>query len=260
MKSKLLMSAVGGISDIYIEEAEPGKKAKTTRKTTSRSIKWAMPVAACLVLAVVAATTLPMLNGSRDFSFEQSQGVKVSYVDSPPNVSSMAQLLYLTEEELFAPDWHGMEVVAFAGEVTKVENISISFGSEWHNKSYRAIATIEISEVFRGDLKVGDKVTVLLPAPVNGSIWVEDSSVSSQMTVGTRGIFMPAKYNDESIWEENGNTLYLQEIAEYGLLDGERWAFLDKPSGVVFAQFAYEGIQDATTMDEIKNYVIDMIK
>ena len=260
MNSKLLMSAVGGISDIYIEEAEPGKKTKTTPKTTSRFVKWALPVAACLVLAVVAAMVLPMLNSSGDLNFELSQGVKVSYIDNPPNASSMVDLVSLTEEELFAPDWHGLEIVVFEGKVAKVENISISFGSEWYAKSYRAIATIEVSEVFRGDLKAGDNVTVLLPAPVNGSVWVEDSSVSSQMTVGTKGIFMPAKYNAESIWEENGNSLYLQEVAEYGMLDGERWAFLDKPSGVVFDHYAYEGIQDATTMDEIRSYVIDMIK
>jgi len=80
------------------------------------------------------------------------------------------------------------------------------------------------------------------------------------MTVGTRGIFMPAKYNENSTWWMNNRTLYLEEIAEYGLLDGERWAFLETERGLIFSREMYPGISEATTMDAVRLYVNLMLK
>lgn len=59
-------------------------------------------------------------------------------------------------------------------------------------------------------------MTVLLPAPVGTGLKVEDASVSSQITAGTKGIFLPIKYDETSIREENGKTLALLDLAEYG--------------------------------------------
>jgi len=234
-------------------------KAFTMNKKRTLNWKWLAPVVACLVIAVVIA--IPLLSGGGDFNLKQSKGVKVSYTDNPPDIRSEMELVYLTEEELFAPEWHGLEIAAFEGEVVKVDNIVLSFGNEWYHKNYRAIVTIEVSKVYRGDMEAGTTVAVLLPAPVlitGDEVRAEDSSVSSQMTVGTTGIFMPARYNDDSTWEENDRTLYLKEIAEYGFLDGERWAFLETSKGVVFT-YAYESISGAKTMDEIRQYVIAML-
>jgi len=85
------------------------------------------------------------------------------------------------------------------------------------------------------------------------------------MTVGTAGIFMPMKYDETAVHEENGNSIALIELAEYGLSDGERWVFLDKPEGAVFRRAAYKGIlnyesvEGAATMDEVRQDVTDMI-
>jgi hypothetical protein len=43
------------------------------------------------------------------------------------------------------------------------------------------------------------------------------------------------------------------------MLDGERWAFLDKPDGPLFARHAYEGVGNAETMDDVRAYVLGML-
>jgi hypothetical protein len=86
------------------------------------------------------------------------------------------------------------------------------------------------------------------------------------MTVGTKGIFMPIKYDETVIRAENGTALAFIELAEYGFMDGERWAFLDKPNGIAFAQWAYssilnyESVEGEPTMDEIRQYVRAMLE
>ena len=256
MKNNRILRIIGGIDDKLIERAAP-KNKKAGRKIAPW-LKWALPVAACLILAITIA--IPLLNNGGDFNLVLSNGVKVSHADNLPDIRTEAELAYLTEEELFA-DWIGMERVVFEGTVKQVDNIVLKFGIERHHTSYRAIAHIEVGEVFHGNIERGTIVTVLLPAPVGtGEIRVTDTSVSSQMTVGTTGIFLPVRYNESAIWEENKNTLYLQELAEFGLLDGERHAFLEKPDGLAFARFAYESVANATTMNEIRQYVRTMLE
>jgi hypothetical protein len=229
-------------------------------------LKRLIPVTACLVVALAIA--IPFLNNRSDFELSQSKGVKVSYVDNAPAIYSSAALVGLSEEELFAESHHGLEIVAFEGTVIEVANIVIDLGDitdiQGIHKNYRALATIEVSEVYRGDgdIEVGEQLIVLLPAPVlvtGDEQRSSESSVSSQMTVGTSGIFLPFRYDETSFMEENEKRFYYIEIAEYGLGDGERWAFLEKPEGVVFARFAYESISEATTMEEVREYVKTML-
>ena len=87
------------------------------------------------------------------------------------------------------------------------------------------------------------------------------------MTEGTTGIFLPIRYNEDAVLSDgNENVLYWQEVAEFGLGDGERHAFLDKPDGVLFSRWAYlsildfEAVEGAPTMDEIREYVVSMIE
>jgi len=292
MNNTLIIHAIGSIDDELIERAAPKNKKRTTSKSNTAKkrkplwSKWAVPAAACLVLAVAIILPLSISNGKNGGDFNSAQtgeninsaqtnesinlilsgGVTITHLDEPPAITSSISLVHLTEEELFA-DWAGMERVIFEGIVKKIDNIAISFGSEGYRDHLLAIAHIEAGVVYSGKIEQGEIVTVLLPAPVGRSdIWVEDSSVSSQMTEGTKGIFLPVRYNENSIWEENGNTLYLQEIVEFGMLDGERHAFLDKPDGVVFMRDAYisipdyENVKGAPTMDEIRQYVISMLE
>jgi len=248
-----ILRAIGGIDDEFVERASQKKIGK--RGAFPIWLKWAAPVAACLVIAVMVA--MPLLNKGSDFSLSMSSGVSVRHIDNPPIIHTSASLVYLTEEELFAAYSHGYEIVIFAGTVKEVNNIVIDFNG---HEDYRAIAEIEVNEVLRGNIPTSGVVNVLLPAPVGKEdFWVTDTSVSSQITPGTSGYFMPMRYDETSIISMNDATLFLSEIAEFGLSDGERWAFLETAEGLVFSRWAYESIADATTMDEVRQYIITMI-
>ena len=71
---------------------------------------------------------------------------------------------------------------------------------------------------------------------------------------------MPMIYNDEnSLWEQNGAKIDKRDIADYGFADGERFAFLETENGLIFASDAYNSIADATTLDEIEDYIESML-
>ena len=74
------------------------------------------PIAVCLVLVIAMA--IPFLNrGGGNFDLKLSNGVKVNYVNNPPAIANKADLVWLTEDELFAANIWGYEVVAFEGTV-----------------------------------------------------------------------------------------------------------------------------------------------
>ena len=220
--------------------------------------RWLAPIAACLVLALAIAG--PLLNrGGGDLELKRSSGVKVSYVDNLPaktSLASLADLMWLTEDELFATHVLGYEIAVFEGTVKEVRNIACDFGSR---TDYRAIAAIEVGEVLRGSIGVGDTVNLLLPAPVGTDIWVEDTGVSTRISKGTRGIFLPIKYDETSIYEEGGQKLALLDLAGYGLPDGERWLFLETAEGLVYLEDAYPSFAGAKDLQDIKKIILAMI-
>lgn len=72
---------------------------------------------------------------------------------------------------------------------------------------------------------------------------------------------MPMIYNDEnSFWEQNGAKIDKRELADYGFADGERYAFLQTDDGLVFSREAYSSIANATTLDEIEEYIEAMLE
>lgn len=164
-----------------------------------------------------------------------------------------SQLVWLSEEELFSK-WNP---VIFKGTVSRIRNIEIDFNQY---KEYRAIAEIEVGKVYRGNIQPGDVLSVLLPCPIDTGIKVEDTDVISRIRVGTTGIFMPMEYNESSIWEQNGATLMLKDVSGYGFADGRRYVFLETDTGLIFAKDAYPSISDVTTLQEVENYVLKMIK
>lgn len=115
----------------------------------------------------------------------------------------------MTEGELLLGHFDQYKVVIFEGMVKSVANIKLDFGG---TEFYRAIAHIEITDTIRGDLAVGDILSVLLPSPIDPNIQVSDTFVTSKMSVGTKGIFMPMVYDETSIYRTNDKTLHLVEI------------------------------------------------
>ena len=55
----------------------------------------------------------------------------------------------------------------------------------------------------------------------------------------------------DSYIEMNGAVLMTKDLAECGLADGMRWAFLDTEQGLVFLRSAYPGAENATNLDDI---------
>ena len=59
---------------------------------------------------------------------------------------------------------------------------------------------------------------------------------------------------------EIGASLDKRDLADYDFVDGERYAFLETDSGLVFSRWAYASIADATTLDEVEEYIEKMLE
>lgn len=205
-------------------------------------------MAACLTLAIIGHS---LLTGNEPIL--KTNGVTISYTDQTTFSTSEYQLIYLTEEELFTH----FNTAVFKGTVTEIQNIQLDFAGD---KNYRALAKIQVEHTYRGSCEPGQIVTVLLPCPITDRVWVEDTETISVLEVGMTGIFMPIIYDEDDYWEQNGATLILRDVADYGFADGMRYAFLETDSGLFFARHAYPSIKDASTLADIEGYVITMIE
>lgn len=250
MKQEEFFEVLADLDDAYIAEAnEPVKRAK--KKQSHRLLKWGA-IAACLCL-VVGGFYQYMRGGKKLELSEQSKGVTVRYAAYVPDVASEACLMYLTEEELFTE----YSSVIFKGTVTQIDNIRLDFNGY---DDYRALAEIQIEKVYHGKCVEGESVWVLLPGAVSEGSHNSIMDTLGQLEVGMTGIFMPKAYTKDSIYQMNGATLYLKDLAEYGFGDGIRFAFLETEDGLVFDRSAYEGAKDAFDLEDIEAYIYEMLE
>src|SRR5699024_7151877 len=119
---------------------------------------------------------------------------------------------------------------------------------------------IYVSDVLRGDVEEGTMVDVLLPGPVDSNVNVSETTISSQVAVGQRGVFMPALYNENTTHEQSGNVLFLLDLAQYGFLDGERWMFLQSSEGLIYNKEAYPSLENTKDLDEAKEVIKSKIE
>ncbi len=210
----------------------------------------------CACLALLAAGWF-LTHRQQDFLVlsDRSSGVTVRYTDQAPQTASAACLELYTEEELFSV----FDTAIFQGTVTNIQNLELRFHGE---RTYRAVAEIQVEKVYRDPCTAGDTVTVLVPCALRKDGWEENtiSGTVSAMEVGTRGIFMPMVYREDSLWEQNGATLALADVAGYGLADGERFLFLETEDGLIFDREAYTSIADAQSLKEVEAYVLRMLE
>ncbi len=239
-----LLTALGEIDDAYIAEAAPSRRIPWRRFTA---------LAACLCLVVTVTLTM-RLHTDLDPTLapitlsERSQGVSVRHVAGNIRApQSEACLVGLTLEEIFTP-----ETTIVRGRVSGIENIELSFNGQ---REYRAIATVAVDESIQGDVQSGDSIRILLPCPITGDVRMSATAVTAAMRTGMEGIFMPCAYDADAYWEQNGATLYLAEVAPYGLWDGLRWVFLAGDDGLIFERGVYEAVADAGSLDEIEAFI-----
>lgn len=243
------------IDPAYVEAADAVSKIK--KKAWP---KWGA-IAACLCLVIGAITMISYFRENQvdpqlgEIVLSDKTTAKVSYgYDNEVVTSTKVQLEYMSEEDMFA----FKRKYVFRGTVSRLANVTIDFNGE---KMVRCIATIVINEVYQGDLAVGEQITMLIPCSIgiiDGK--AEDTGVISQLENGMEGIFMPWVYDENSYMEMMGAVLMLKDLAECGLADGMRWVFLDTEQGLVFSRWAYHGAKNATDLDDIEAYVIDMLK
>ena len=250
MKAKKFSEAMGEIDDKYIVEAVSYKR-KAVKSCIIRLVVIAAGIAAVFLIGV---SIINMQRNTIQLS-DKSYNVTARYTSNPfISLRHSGSLDWLTEEELFTK----FDTAIFKGTIKEIRNIVVSFNGE---KEYLAIAQIEVEKLYRGTLSEGDTVSVMLPCPISGWIHVTDTSTVSEMKAGVTGIFMPMVLDDESaLWMENGASLDKRDIADYSFADGERYAFLESDSGLVFNRGAYASIADATTLDEVEEYIEKMLE
>jgi hypothetical protein len=218
------------------------RREKPMKKKT---VKWLAPVAACLVLAVAASA---MLGGGRIALPNATGRVSARYIFYPFPVNISSSLVELTEDEIF----NAWASVIFYGKVAKIRNIVLNFNGELE---FRALASIEVGEVYRGDIAPGDILSVLLPCPINGGLWVEDTGVISRLKEGMSGIFLPRRYTETDFWEQNGAAVLQRDIAAYGMPDGERYAFLETPEGIAYSAWGFPSLPENASMEDVKELI-----
>lgn len=209
-------------------------------------------LAIILIIGVISSSFF--IPNTMDLNLSTGQ-VKVKLMGSKSkNISSVADLVYLTESELF-DKW---VTDSFYGEVKTIENIEITIGD---SVDYRAIVTFEILDVIKTNEETNKEVTILLPNQIGTTIKHSESDFSSQLTVGTRAIILAKRYNESSIYQVNGSTLYLQELATFGLPDGMRFCMLENKDGTFhYTSDVFTSLTNGSNYQEIKNYIIKMME
>lgn len=206
-------------------------------------------LAACFIVIVICLRLFSRIDMPLSEGF-----VSARYVSSFPKVNQSFDLAWCTEQELFSQK----NICIFRGTIKEIKNIQINMGGD---RSYRAIAKIHVSKVYGGDCRPTDEVTVLLPCPVDiKGYWVEDAETASKMKAGMEGIFMPVKYDKNSYRMENGATLYYMDLAQYGFMDGVRYAFLKADDGIVYSREAYKSLNKPESLEDVEKYIEKMIK
>lgn len=260
MRGDGLLDKMELIDAEYVEAAD----MQVARKPRNW-VKW-VAVAACLVVvAVVVAVATTHGNGSDTTQFELNlSDLTTATVTLGVNGTGAASdvkssIITLTEEEVFARE----NVWVFRGTIRDLTNITIDFNG-WTEVA--CIATIDVSEVYKGDVRPGEQVTMLLPWPVgledyrlNASVAGFIKGIIPWMEVGEEGIFVPYAYDDDSIVEWNGATLDERDLAQCGYGDGTYGLFLFDGEWVHFSSWAHPGVKGAKSLDDVETYVLRML-
>lgn len=234
-----------------IQSMNKNEKVVKMKKNTLQTL---IPVA--LVAALLMSNGIPKLTNPGNSLLYSKGNVMVSYIVDAPEmaVDPTAITAIFSEDEVF----HMFKTDKFMGTIKTVKNVKIDFNGV---PSYRAIATILVEKSYEGNAKVGEEVDLLLPGPIDaGQIIGADFNIQPAMNAGERGIFMLIRHDETSMWEENGTVLDLREIAEYGILDTQRFAFLETKDGLVFVRETFPQIKDAKTLEEVEAYILEKIK
>lgn len=225
-------------------DAAPKKKHSKVKMWTA--------VAACLCIVIAAAVLLSQ-NGKIRLSDASTATASYGFDGEDDRSDWKIQYEWYDEDELFSGD----DLYAFRGTVTELYDITLDYNGKLMGES---IATVKIEKVYKGDLKVGDEITVELPYPVCSGASIKGPNIIRSIKVGMEGIFMPRAWDENTYSEYNGAVIMHRDLAECGFADGFRGFFLDTEYGLTYWKDAYPGAKGAETLDDIEEYVINMLK
>lgn len=246
MNKTRMIRLIGEVDERYVEESMPTNQ----KRRRGLLLGGGLAVVAALLFSVITADVwkeeLALSNSSKSMA--------VYYVDESdvPIEGSQASLMSMTEEELFTK-WDPNVV---QGVVKQIDHIELDFNGQ---SDYQSLVTIHVTAVYHGVVKEGADIIVRTPY-IGSDIQQEDTGVVSRLQVGVEGIFMPIRYDETFKWEQNGAVLQVNDIADFGFPDGERYLFLDTADGLVFMRDAYPSLADAQTLSDVKAFMMERFK
>lgn len=268
MKNKKLYiaDALSEISDDHISEAAFYKKKP-------RKIYW-KPLgimAASLAILIFAVFNLGDKNkGKNDIQSidpMNSIGIGINQIDRPLSSieqnESLADLVWLEPEEIFA-----MDTGIFRGIVKDMFYYETIGGY----RSYFTVISVEVTDVYRGDMEKGDVNKIYLPI-VPG---VVDNTIAGDLRnleIGSEAIFMPYIATQESGIKSDDAFFNYADVADYYFSEGERFIFLNTAEGVSYATNVYNIAREGNeaesdnkvmgnkiTLDDVAEYIKNILR
>ena len=176
-----------------------------------------------------------------------SGDVKV-YNISEKNIEIQEEnLKHLSESEIINDN-----LSIYRGVIKKIDNIEINFKNK---KKYAVIIHFYVTKTISGDSENGNSIKVLLPNYNFGIVNYEDSKTISRLKKGVECVIMPYKYTNDDLWEYNHKKLILCDIAEYGLLDKERYIFASSENEIIYCESAFPSLNNVKTLEQVELFI-----
>ena len=247
MNGDRLTRLMGDVDDRFVEDSMEVEVKKR------RHWHWmgGLIAAAAVTLFVVTWDSFKELIPLSD----SSSNMSVAYIDEGDIDVGMssANLAEMSEDELFSK-W---EPAVVRGVVQQIDHIELDFNGQ---AEYQSIVTISVTDVYRGEVEPGSEMKVLTVAGVGSEVLQSDADVISELRLGMEGIFMPRRHDASHIWSQNGATLQVMDVSDYGFPDGERYMFLNTNEGLAFSRDAYPSLRGAETLDDIEAFMMTKFK
>lgn len=154
-------------------------------------------------------------------------------------------LVWLSPEEIFARD-----TAIFRGTVRGLRYYAVECGG--FETEYTA-ASVEVTDVIRGDVLPGDIRTVVYMGGPHMSTSI--SGPLEKLADGSDAVFMPVAATAETGRQEGDSWLCYADLGDFYLSEGLRFVFLDTGEGLEFERGVYEEIGPAETLEEVTDYL-----
>lgn len=205
------------------------------------------------LIAVIAGTTIYQANTMKQEPLVESpRGVEVKYTSMLGEEQCFSGLREASAEDIV--NFHCRLIVK--GTVQTVQKISLLNGMD--SREY-SLVTIHVEKVYKGEEKRSE-ITILMPCEMDAKEEGEHTSFVSQIRIGMTGIFLPVSY-DGSYYKEDcdGSRIYLKDLAEYGLMDGKRFVFLQSDDGMLYEKQVYKELGAEASLEEVEDYISNQL-